>query len=139
MPTKLIFLPLIAQLLLTLVLYVALAVAKAKSLKDGTVDLNRRALYEDAWPQSVQKINNSIKNQFQLPVLFYVVVMMLYELGQAHILVQAISWLFVASRVAHALIHTGSNYVPARRAVFTFGSVVLVVLIGIASWGIATS
>ena len=139
MPNKLILLPLIVQVLLTMALYVALAVAKAKSLKDGTVDLSRRALYEDAWPKNVQQINNSIKNQFQLPVLFYVLIIVLYEIGQVHAWIQALAWLFVASRAIHAKIHTGSNVVPARRAVFTFGCVVLAVLIGIAGWVIVTA
>ena len=97
-----ILLPLLVQVLLTLVLYAALALAKARALKAGQVDLERRALHDDAWPESVMKISNNIRNQFQLPVLFYVLVIVLWQLGESGVLVQALAWLFVRSRIVHA-------------------------------------
>jgi hypothetical protein len=90
------------------------------------VDLERRALHDDAWPDSVIKINNNIRNQFEVPVLFYVLTLLLWQLGDTGLLALSLAWSFVASRVVHAWIHTRSNYVPARRRVFMFG--VLVVL-----------
>ena len=69
---NLIFLPVIAQIALTLYAYIALIIAKNKAVKAGEVNEERRSLYEDAWPESVQKINNNIHNQFEIPVLFYV-------------------------------------------------------------------
>ena len=50
-----IFLPVLAQVLLTLVVYAILTVAKGGAAKRGEVDLARRALHDDAWPESVQK------------------------------------------------------------------------------------
>ena len=64
---ELILLPLLAQVLLTILVYVALAVAKSRAVKRGQVDPERRALHADAWPESVQKINNNIRNQFEVP------------------------------------------------------------------------
>ena len=45
------------------------------------------------------------------------------------------SWprLFALSRVAHLYVHTGSNYVPLRRRIFTFGVIMIIVLAGIAA------
>lgn len=126
-----ILLPLLVQVLLTLLLYAALAVAKARAVKAGQVDSDRRALHDDAWPESVMKINNNIRNQFQLPVLFYVLVVLLWQLGESGVLVQTLAWLFVGSRIAHAWVHTHSNYVPVRRRVFAFGWLVLVVMLAI--------
>jgi hypothetical protein len=120
-----ILLPLLAQVFLTLALYAVLAVAKRRAMQAGLVDLERRALHDDAWPESVIKVSNNIRNQFQLPVLFYVLVIVLWQLGKAGPLAQALAWLFVASRVVHAWVHTGSNVVALRRGVFTFGWVVL--------------
>lgn len=126
-----ILLPLLVQVLLTLLLYAALAFAKARAVKAGQVDSDRRALHDDAWPESVMKINNNIRNQFQLPVLFYVLVVLLWQLGESGVLVQTLAWLFVGSRIAHAWVHTHSNYVPVRRRVFAFGWLVLVVMLAI--------
>lgn len=125
---ELILLPLLAQVLLTILVYVALAVAKSRVVKRGQVDPERRALHADAWPESVQKINNNIRNQFEVPVLFYVLVIVLYQLHAAGPVAQLLAWLFVASRCVHAFVHTGSNRVPIRRPVFMFGCLVVLAL-----------
>ncbi|MFA6314574.1 MAG: MAPEG family protein [Sterolibacterium sp.] len=134
MPNNLMLLPALAQALLTIILYGALAVAKAKATKSGLVDTARRALHDDAWPESVMKINNNIRNQFELPILFYVLTIVLWQLKETGALAQSLAWLFVASRCVHAYIHTGSNYVPARRKVFMFGCVVVMAMAGMAAW-----
>lgn len=128
MQSNLILLPTLVQILLTIALYVALAVAKVQAVKAGRVDLERRALHDDAWPDSVIKINNNIRNQFEVPVLFYVLTLLLWQLGDTGWLTLSLAWSFVASRVVHAWIHTGSNYVPARRRVFMFGVLVVLVM-----------
>jgi len=128
MPNNMLLLPVLLQVLLTIFLYIALAAAKSRALKAGLVDLERRALHDDAWPESVMKINNNIRNQFEVPILFYVLALMLWQLADASSLTLALGWLFVASRIVHAWIHTHSNYVPARRRVFTFGVVVVLAM-----------
>lgn len=132
MPSNMLLLPVLVQVLLTIVLYIALAVAKSRALKAGLVDLERRALHDDAWPVSVMKINNNIRNQFEVPVLFYVLALMLWQLADASLLTLTLAWLFVASRIVHAWIHTHSNYVPARRRVFTLGVAVVLAMAAVA-------
>jgi hypothetical protein len=134
-----IFLPVLGQVFLTLVLYIALAVAKTRAIKSGQVDLDRRALHGDAWPESVLKINNNIRSQFEVPVLFYVVSIVLWLLGAAGLFAQSLAWLFLTSRVAHAYIHTGSNYIPTRLAVFKFGCLVVLLMLALAVWAVLTS
>jgi hypothetical protein len=97
----------------------------------------RRALYEDAWPASVQQINNNIRNQFELPVLFYVVCIVLWELHAVHWLALAAAVAFVLSRIAHAAIHLSSNVVPHRRRAFTAGWWVLLFMAGLVLWELA--
>jgi hypothetical protein len=38
------------------------------------------------------------------------------------------AWLFVLSRLVHAVIHTTTNYVPRRFCAFLFGVVVLLLM-----------
>ena len=127
-------LPVLLQIALTLASYVALARAKSKALALGQVDEVRRALHSDAWPDSVIKINNNIRNQFETPVLFYVLVLVLLNLGAVGWLTQLLAWLFVLSRIAHTLVHTGTNQLPLRRRLFTFGCVVLILMTALAAW-----
>ncbi len=129
---KLIFLPLLVQVMLTVAMYFVLAVVKTQAIKAKLVDNARRALHEDAWPESVQKINNNIRNQFQLPVLFYVLVIVLYLLGAAGTLALWAAWVFVVSRIVHALIHAGPNIVPLRFLAFLVGLISLLFLLGAA-------
>ena len=132
MPANLMVLPALAQVLLTILVYGKLAAAKARAVKAGQVDEGRRALHDDAWPDSVVQVNNNIRNQFEVPVLFYVLTLILWQLNETGVLAQSLAWLFVASRYVHAWIHTGGNYVPVRRRVFMLGCLVVLAMAGLA-------
>lgn len=121
MTPALIFIPLLVQVLLTLWLYVLLAQRKRRAVAQGDVDETRRGIYDDAWPEYVILVNNCIRNQFELPILFYVLVLSLWSLGATGSLALALAGLFATSRLLHAYIHTGSNHVPTRRRIFMFG------------------
>lgn len=123
-----IFLPVLIQITLVIALYIYLAIAKSRASQRGEIDEDRRALFDNAWPDSVLKINNCIRNQFEVPVLFYVSIFILWGLGTVNVFVHVASWLFVATRIVHAYIHTGSNYVPLRRGVFSVGILIILVL-----------
>lgn len=126
MENNYIFVPVIIQVALTLWLYIYLAIAKSQALKLGEVNEDRRALHDDAWPDSVLQINNCIRNQFEVPVLFYVLIVILWGIGGINVYVHIAAWVFVLSRIGHAVIHTGSNYVPLRRKLFTAGCFILI-------------
>ncbi|MBL4819636.1 MAG: MAPEG family protein [Gammaproteobacteria bacterium] len=128
MRAELIFIPVLIQITLTLVVYVALGRAKEIALKKGEVDTTRRGMHDDAWPATVQKINNNIKNQFETPILFYVLIILLWLLGAANLLAQLTAWIYAITRVMHAYVHTGSNDVPLRKRLFQSGIVLLFVL-----------
>lgn len=129
MENNLIFAPVIVQVALTLWLYIALAIAKSQAVKRGEVNEERRALHDDAWPDSVLQINNNIRNQFEVPVLFYVLIGILWGIDAVNIYIHIAAWIFVISRIIHMAVHTGSNYVPLRRKVFTSGCFVLIGLV----------
>jgi len=132
MNPELIFIPVLIQIALTLVIYIRLGQAKEAALKKGEVDKARRGLYDDAWPESVRKINNNIRNQFETPILFYVLVILLWALEGANIIAQLVSLAYAISRVIHATVHTGGNYVPLRKRLFQFGVVMLIILTALA-------
>ncbi len=123
-----ILLPVLAQVLLTLSVFVRLAKAKAAAAAAGNVDEARRALHADAWPDHVIQLNNNIRNQFEVPVLFYVVCIVLWALQVTSVAVHVLAWLFVISRVIHMVIHTGANVVTLRRRVFLSGCVLVIAL-----------
>lgn len=130
MESKLIFYPAIAQIILTFVMFLRLAIAKQRALTNNQVDLQRRALHNDAWPEAVQKISNNLQNQFESPVLFYALCFMLWALDSVTLTALLIAWCFVVLRIFHAFVHTGSNVVDIRKKVFMASTSVLIILCG---------
>jgi len=128
MNDSLIALPILMQVTLVIILYFALAIAKKKAVAAGTVNLERRGLFDDAWPTNVIQINNCIRNQFELPILFYVMIGLLWALDSINLFVHITAWIFVLSRVAHAYVHTHGNHVPLRRRFFTIGALAIIIL-----------
>jgi hypothetical protein len=90
-------------------------------VREGLVKLGDVAVDNSRWPDSVRKINNNYNNQFELPLLFYAILPLLLILVKADWLQVALAWVFVASRILHSLIHTGSNVVMQRGLAFVVG------------------
>ena len=130
----LIFWPVLVQVLLTLVVYVALIKRKIAAMRTGRVDMERRALHDDAWPDDVMQINNNIRNQFELPVLFYALAFALWALHAVHEAALVVASGFVLSRIVHCWIHVSSNFVPARRRAFTVGWWLLAAMALLVAW-----
>lgn len=126
MGQSVIFLPLLANMMIVLVLYYLLGVRKKRACREHTVDDSRRALHADAWPDDVMQVNNCIRNQFEQPVLFYVTGLILWALNAVNLWVLVAAWAFVLLRCCHAYVHVGSNFLPLRRRLFSFGTLVLV-------------
>jgi hypothetical protein len=129
-----IFWPVLAQVFLTLAMFIVLGARKAGAVKAGTVNRQQAALDNRVWPEGVVKVSNNIANQFEIPILFYVLCMVLYSINAAGTVAVVLAWLFVASRYAHAYVHVGSNYVPVRLRLFMIGCVVLLAMLLIAVW-----
>lgn len=77
--------PVLAQILLTLTMFIILGVRKVKAVKAGEVNRQQAALNNRVWPEAVVKVSNNIANQFEIPVLFYVLCL-LYLSARAQLL-----------------------------------------------------
>ncbi len=129
--------PIMAQVILTIAVFIVLAVRKAKAVKSGEVDRNRAALDNKAWSDDVVKVSNNIGNQFQTPVLFYVVCFSLILINAVSTMSLVLAWGFVISRYCHAYVHINSNYIPHRFALFLAGCISLIGLTGLVLWELA--
>jgi hypothetical protein len=95
--------------------------ARFAAARAGRVKVRDIAVDNSRWPEDVKKIANSYQNQFEVPMLYYALLPLLLATGLADWVAVALSWVFVASRIAHALIHQGANVVLSRFRVFVFG------------------
>lgn len=130
--------PVLAQVFLTLSMFIVLGARKARAIKTGEVNRKQAALNNRVWPEDVIKVSNNIANQFEVPVLFYVLCLVLYGMNAVGVVALVLAWLFAASRFAHAYVHIGSNYVPVRLRLFLFGCLILIAMLLLAAWKLAT-
>lgn len=126
--------PVLAQIFLTLIMFIILGLRKAKALKAGEVNRQQRALNNRAWPEDVIKVSNNIANQFEVPVLFYVLCLVLYSINAVGMISIVLAWLFTLSRFAHAYVHIGSNYIPMRFRLFLVGCLVMIAMLMLVAW-----
>jgi hypothetical protein len=132
MKQHLILWPLLAQVMLVLFMYLRLLIVKKREIAAGNVDLKAVALRQELWPDSVLLVNNNLRNQFESPMLFYVLCLVLLGLGAVDISVMGTAAIYVASRYGHAIVHTTSNNVRIRMPLFVVGIVSLVGLVALA-------
>jgi hypothetical protein len=125
MTVRAILLPLFVEVALTFGLLFWMARARIGALKRGETKMADVALGQMNWPPRAQQISNSYLSQFQVPVLFYVLTILVIITRHADFLFVVLAWLFVLTRLLHVYIHTGSNYVRHRFNAFAAGVFIL--------------
>ena len=120
--------PMLAQIGWTFLLYVWLTVARVQAVKRGEVVYGDFARHEE--PHHVARITYNLANQFELPVIFYAVVVLLVATHEVTTTDIIAAWLFVAGRVIHTLVQTLTDNVRLRGQVFLINFVGVVVLVG---------
>jgi len=133
-----IFFPVMAQVILAMGMFTILGVRKAKVVQEGKVNRQQSALNNREWPKEVVLVSNNIANQFETPVLFYVLCMVAYSINAVGIVAIVLAWMFVLSRYAHAYVHIGSNFVPMRLRLFLLGCLVLIAMFLLIAWKLTT-
>ena len=128
MSVQFVLLPLFVQVALTFVLIFWTASARTAAVRAGQVKIKDIALGQQNWPPRATQIANCYNSQFQVPVLFYVLTILTIMTRHADILFVVMAWLFVITRLVHAYVHTGSNYVPNRFKVFAAGLFILLAM-----------
>jgi hypothetical protein len=128
MTIQMVLLPVFVQVALTFAVLFWMAFARTGAIKSGQTKMRDIALGQPAWPDRPQQISNNYNSQFQIPLLFYVLIILAWITKHADLLFVVMAWLFVLTRIVHAYIHTTSNYVPNRFKAFAAGVFVLLVM-----------
>jgi hypothetical protein len=125
--TALLIAAVLVQGAIALALLWMLGAVRVPMVASGEMPVDKVALSRDPWPEREKKVSNAFDNQFQLPVLFYVGCGLVLYFGAGWLEV-VLAWLFVLSRIVHALIFVTRNRVYRRFFVYTFGYAVIGVL-----------
>jgi hypothetical protein len=125
--------PLLAQIGWTIMLYGWLTLARKRAVGRGEVDFSAFVLGRSE-PLEAARIARNLANQFELPVIFYTVVVLLLLFRQVTFMDVITAWVFVAGRVVHSLVQTLTDNVPLRGQVFVINFLAVVVLAGHVAW-----
>lgn len=125
MTVQTILLPLFIQIGLTFFLGFWMASERRRVFLRKELRWQDIALRQTPWPGRAQQVSQSFQNQFEAPVLFYVLVALALATKKADLAFVIMEWLFVLSRIAHAFVHTTSNHVPTRGQLYIIGVIVL--------------
>jgi hypothetical protein len=98
---------------------------RMSGLRSGAVKPEAIALSKDAWQPKAKQVGNCLQNQFELPPLFYVLVILAIMMHKADFTFVIMEWIFVLSRLGHAYVFTTSNHPGTRGSVFLVGALTL--------------
>jgi len=126
-PTEATIWPMIAHAALVFGLYMLLSTRRVGAVRDGRAKAEQFRENRDEPAESLV-VKNAIANQFELPVLFYAVSILLYLVDADNPVTVAGGWLFVALRYAHAYVHVTSNRLRYRRPLFIASLLVAMML-----------
>lgn len=120
--------PVFVLITLTFVLLFRMAFARIGAIARKETTMADIAVDATAYPKPVLQASNAFHNQLQVPVLFYVLVAFTLVLQLSDYVMVVLAWVFVASRLWHAYIHSTHNHVRTRFYAFAIGVVTLIVM-----------
>jgi hypothetical protein len=127
MSLQAVLLPLFAEVILTFVLWGYMAALRTGDLGAGGVRTDDIALREPNWSKRTLQAMYSFSNQFELPMLFYVLTILAYVTHKAGFAFVILAWIFVIFRLLHAYVHVTSNVVRLRGSLYGIAALALIV------------
>src|SRR5258708_27471288 len=128
MSAQMVLLPVFVLVGLTFALLLWMAGARRQALVAGEAKVRDVVLGQPNWPTRATQICDSFSNQFELPVLFYILSALALPLRHAALVIVLLSWVFVVTRFVHAGIFVTSNDLKQRSLAWFAGVLVLFVM-----------
>ena len=116
MSVQMVLLPVFVLVGLTFALLLGMFWARRQALVSRQTKIRDIALGQPNWPERATQIGNCYGNQFELPLLFYVLIALALPLRKVDLVLVLLSWVFVVTRFAHAGMFVTSNDVRQRSA-----------------------
>jgi hypothetical protein len=123
-----VLLPLFLEVILTFVLLFWLAPLRGRDFSEGVARPENVALREPNWSKRSLQVSYSYSNQFELPVLFYVLTILAWVTRHADLIFVVLAWVFVIFRYLQAYVHVTNNKVRLRGAFFGVSALVLAIM-----------
>lgn len=118
--------PMLIQMGLSIAILFWLAYSRVSRIKKhGLAEIRKTG-----FPVHVNNASDNFKNQFEVPVIFYALSLLVINAGVATQTIVIAAWVFVIGRILHALIQLTKNIIfPWRFLVFLITVLALIVML----------
>jgi hypothetical protein len=122
-----IFAPFMTVMLLTLIVWFYMYSRRIPFLQKSKTNLNTLTPAELARisPAAVANPSDNLKNLFELPVLFYALVLYLQVTSKVDATYLVAAWVFAAFRILHSAVHCTVNVVMVRFWLYAISALAL--------------
>lgn len=136
MQPQAIFVPFFVTMLLTLVVWVYMYAKRIPFIQRAglTPDQLTPAGIAAASPPDVANPSDNLKNLFEIPTLFYALVLYLYVTNQVDGVYIAAAWLFAVFRILHSAVHCTINIVILRFWIYCVSTLAVWFMLVRAAW-----
>jgi hypothetical protein len=133
-----IFVPFIGVMLLTLVIWLYMYARRLPFIFKNRLTPQQLTPSEFARlsPPQVANPSDNLKNLFELPTIFYAVVLYLYATQQVDVPHLIAAWLFFGFRILHSIVHCTFNLVPLRFWLYAISALALWFMVLRIAWAV---
>ncbi len=120
--------PFFAMMLLTLIVWVYMYIRRIRFITNNNISSRDLAVPGELARLSPPEVSNpseNLKNLFEMPVLFYALVLYLFVTDQVDAANMGAAWTFVAFRALHSAVHCTINLIMLRFYLYLISSVAL--------------
>ncbi|HWI68149.1 MAG TPA: MAPEG family protein [Nitrospiraceae bacterium] len=119
-----IFRPFVATMILTMVVWAYMYGRRLPFIFSSRLDPKQMTPLELARlsPPQVSNPSDNLKNLFELPTIFYVVILYLYATNQVDAVYVGTAWGFFLFRTMHSAVHCSFNYIPLRFVLYVISA-----------------
>ena len=121
-----IFGPFFAMIFLTLAVWIYMYIRRIAFIsRSGAApkELAKPGKLAEISPPSVSNPSDNLKNLFEIPVIFYAIVLYLFAMKQVDALYVDAAWVFVVFRAMHSAVHCTINIVMLRFYLYAIATV----------------
>ncbi|HEY5683667.1 MAG TPA: MAPEG family protein [Sulfuricaulis sp.] len=141
MDSHLMLYPVFAMVTLTAIVWVSVYLTRVREIRRKRIPAQKLANRSVASQilKNVAGPSDNLINLFELPVLFYVLMVLLFITDRGDGIYLALAWGYVLLRVAHSFIHCTYNRVLHRFSVYLASSLVLWAMWASLAWQVLGS
>lgn len=126
--TDLVILSACSQVLVLVIASVRTIHGRFRDVFQNGVRAKEIAITTRAYTEPVQKLQANLTNQFETPIYLFAAILFGLQVNAVGPVFALLAWIYVGSRVAHHVIHTGWNHILYRMCIFLTGLAAVVMM-----------